>query len=179
VSEANRGKDEIMAGLECPLMHGEDNADVLLDYANRKLAPEMAAIFEQHVEVCAACQEFIAAQREVWSALDAFESMPVSPDFDDRLWARIEQEESRPWWAKAWSWMTAGGTAMWRPLAPVAAGLVLAVGLYLAPADREPVGEPLAKAVERLDAEQVETTLEDLEMLRQLAVTEAGGAKSI
>ena len=169
-----------MAIEDCPLLHGQDNADLLLDYANRRLDPELAAIFEEHVHRCMACQEFIAAQREVWSALDAFEAMTISDDFDKRLWARIEQEEARPWWSKAWSWMTAGGTAVWRPLAPVAAGLVLAIGLYLTPPATEPAGEPMAKAIDRLDPEQVETTLEDLEMLRQLgAVEPAGGAKSI
>ncbi len=169
-----------MAIEDCPLLHGQDNADLLLDYANRRLEPELAAIFEEHVNLCPACREFIAAQREVWSALDAFEAMPISNDFDKRLWARIEQEEARPWWSKAWAWMTAGGTAMWRPLAPVAAGLVVAVGLYWAPpgGNGNPSGEPVAKAVERLDAEQVETTLEDLEMLRQLGAVEPA-AKSI
>lgn len=169
-----------MAIEDCPLMHGQDNADLLLDYANRRLEPELASIFEEHVNVCPMCQEFIAAQREVWSALDAFEAMPISDDFDKRLWARIEEEERAPWWKKAWGWMTAGGTATWRPLAPVAACLVLAVGLYLKPGDREPLQEPVMKAAEqRLDVEQVEKTLEDLEMLRELGAIEPAAVKAI
>ena len=48
------------------------------------------AILERHIAICPACREFAAGQRAVWQALDTWEAAPVSPDFDRRLYRRIE-----------------------------------------------------------------------------------------
>lgn len=156
----------------CPLASGEENVDILLDYCNRKLDPGLAEIFERHMENCAACRSFSESQMAVWSALDAFEAMPVSDDFDQRLMARIDWEE-RSLWSRMWNKMTAGGTAIWRPLAPLAAALVLAVGLWMRPSST-PVEDAGSMVVAdgQIDAEQLESVLEDMEMLRQLVIAE-------
>lgn len=175
------GSRRPLAVTECPLTQAEENAGLLLDYCNRTLEPELRAAFEQHLAVCAACRAFADSQTAVWNALDAFEALPVTDDFDRRLWARIEQQERAPWWSRAWDWMTAGGTARWRPLAPVAAALLLAVGLYWDgrwPGAAAPV-TVAGKAAETVDLDQVETTLEDVEMLRQLGVTEPAAQQSM
>ncbi|MBL8174550.1 MAG: hypothetical protein JNK48_07770 [Bryobacterales bacterium] len=155
----------------CPLASGEENVDILLDYCNRKLDPALVDVFEQHMQVCAACRAFAESQMAVWDALDAFEALPVSPDFDRKLMARIEREESSPF-RNLWNRLTAGGTALWRPLIPVAAALVLAVGLWMRPASNSGLEVAPIVAETQFDAEQVETALQDMEMLRQLALTE-------
>lgn len=156
----------------CPLASGEENVDILLDYCNRKLDPALVEVFEKHMEICADCKAFSASQMAVWDALDAFEAMPISPDFDRKLMARIEREE-QPLWSRLWNRMTAGGTATWRPLVPVAAAMVLAVGLWMRPVTAPPREAALPIIADsQIDAEQIETVLEDMEMLRQLTLTD-------
>jgi len=155
----------------CPLASGEENVDILLDYCNRKLDPALAELFEKHMDVCTACRAFSASQMAVWDALDAFEAMPVSPDFDRKLMARIEREGSSPW-RSLWNRMTAGGTAIWRPVVPVAAALVLAVGLWMRPSSPTGLETAPIMADSQLDAEQIESALQDMEMLRQLTLPE-------
>ena len=81
--------------MNCPL-ETRDNAQLLLDYCTRKLEPESVAILERHMALCSACREFAGRQRAVWDALDSWEAAPVSPDFDSRLYRRIEDRV--PWW---------------------------------------------------------------------------------
>ncbi len=172
MAEANRKEyyNRQFRMTHCPLVSGEENVDILLDYCNRKLDPALAEIFEKHMEMCTACRAFAESQMAVWDALDAFEAMPVSADFDQKLMARIEREESSLW-RRVWNGMTAGGTALWRPVVPVAAALVLAVGLWMRPAAPQPEA-PAILAESQMDVEQVETVLEDMEMLRQLTLAE-------
>src|ERR1035438_3982547 len=86
-----RDHEVFMSRMEC----GE-NADLLLEFAAGRLDEEARMRLERHTEVCPACREFASGQRAVWEALDAWESAPVSPDFDRRLYGRIEREVS--WW---------------------------------------------------------------------------------
>ena len=81
--------------MNCPLETPE-NAQVLLDYCSRQLAPASVEILERHIAVCGACREFADNQRAVWQAMDAWEAAPVSSDFDARLYRRIEAQAS--WW---------------------------------------------------------------------------------
>jgi hypothetical protein len=99
MAEANRKEyyNSQFRMTHCPLASGEENVDILLDYCNRKLDPALVEIFEKHMEVCNACRAFAESQMAVWDALDAFEAMPVSADFDRKLMARIEREESSLW----------------------------------------------------------------------------------
>ena len=149
--------------MNCPLANRE-NADLLLDYCARKLNPEMTEVLEHHMEICASCREFADSQRAVWNALDAWEVVPVSPDFDRRLYARIEHERS--WW----QWLT-------QPLRPLlarqglplaaAACLVIMAGILLErPGDAPAVNEP-GSQVEVIQADQVDRALEDMELLRE------------
>jgi anti-sigma factor RsiW len=173
MAEANRKQfmnSRPFAFTECPLISGEENADILLDYCNRKLDPALAELFEQHMENCPACRAFAESQTAVWNALDAFEAMPVSPDFDRRLFDRIEREEQASIWTRMRTWITG---PVWRPAIPVAALLVLAAGIWMRPAATAPeVLEP-TKMATALDPEQIDIAVEDMEMLRQLGVVEA------
>lgn len=163
---------------ECPLISGEENADILLDYCNRTLAPQLAELFEKHMESCAACRNFAESQTAVWKALDAFEAMPISDDFNSKVMLRIAQEQKSSWWSRAWNVATGAGSAPWRPLIPVAAALLLAVGIWVRPSftDRgvQENGTVVAShTASTQEVEQVESALEDVEMLRQLGVVDA------
>jgi hypothetical protein len=161
---------------KCPLASGQEDAELLLDYVSRKLEPELMDVFSRHVAACAACREFTVAQTAVWEALDAFEAEPVSEDFDRALWAKIEQQESRRWWRRGWDWLTSA--PLWQPAIPVAAMLLVAVGLWVQPGS-DPAGGAVTKAEASLDAEQIDNTLEDLEMLQQFGLTESGAPRQM
>ena len=81
--------------MNCPIESPEGPA-LLLAYGSRRLDAHAAAALEQHLESCSACREFVAGQSAVWNALDLWEAAPVSPDFDRRLYRRIEEQVA--WW---------------------------------------------------------------------------------
>lgn len=102
-------------------------------------------------------------QTAVWKALDAWESPAVSSDFDRRLYRRIDQEVRFSWWER-----------LLRPFRPMplrqalpltaSAGLLLIAGLLL----KHPgPTAPAARHGEVVRANQVERTLDDLDLLRQ------------
>lgn len=147
--------------MECPVQNPE-HADLLLNYCARRLDPETAAVLERHMEHCEACRAFGAAQRTVWEALEVWEAMPVSEEFDRRLYDRISREERRGFWG--------GLVHPWwppklRPALSLAAASAVAVVALLV---QSPRSAPGPAEVEVMDAEQVERALNDLEMLRQV-----------
>jgi anti-sigma-K factor RskA len=155
------------------LNKNERDTAILLDYCAGKLDAERTGAIEDHARECAECRALIAAQMNVWRALGELAVPEVSPDFDARLYARIAQEEAASSW-RAWlRSLTAGwrslGVWSWKPvLAGVAAGAVVAVGLSLympilhVPQSRD---SSLQFRPDSVDVEQVEVTLEDLDML--------------
>ncbi len=147
--------------MECPVQSRE-HADVLLAYCARRLDPETAAVLERHMEDCAACRAFGEAQRAVWSALDAWEAMAVSEDFNRRLYRRIDQEERASFWLR---WVRPWLGLRWRPALSLAAASAAVVAAFLVQA---PQSAPRPTETEIVDAEQVERALDDLDMLRQL-----------
>lgn len=148
--------------MRCPI-ESQETAELLLAYTAQRLEAEKAAIFEQHIETCPSCREFANAQQAVWKALDAWEAMPVSPDFDRRLYRRIEERGS--WW-----------NLLLRPFQPVlvrqglpiaaAACLLVMVGVLVERPVVMNVEQP-AVQVESVQADQVDTALEEMEMLRE------------
>jgi hypothetical protein len=153
----------------CPL-ETRENAQLLLDYCTRKLEPESVAILERHIALCGACREFAGRQRAVWEALDAWEAAPVSQDFDRRLYGRIEARVS--WWelvrrpflplshALLWRWVPA--TAM------VCLLLMAGVMLQRSAVSPTPALSDTAQ-VESVQPEQVERTLDAMEMLNEFS----------
>ena len=147
--------------MNCPLEAG--NEGVLLDYAAGKLKADARAQMDRHMESCLACSQFAGAQRTVWQALENWEPAEVSMDFDRRLYARIEQDVS--WW-----------TRLMRPLNPLfrhsvpiaaTAGVIVMAGLLLNRPAAVPVAPPESAQVESLQADQLQSALDDMEMLRQ------------
>jgi hypothetical protein len=159
-------RDEV----ECPAK-ARQGPQVLIDYCAGTLATDVAASVGRHVEQCEACREFCREQDEVWSALDAWEPEPVSAGFDARLGERLSEADRREWW-----------TWIWRPAIPVAAVAILVVAALLL---RSPTGTNTpagTKNADAIDVDQVEKTLDDIDMLKQLYLTsppEASGAKQI
>lgn len=161
--------------MKCPV-ECHENSDLLLAYCSRTLDPETAEILEAHVARCPACAEFAAGQRAVWEALDAWEAAPPPADFDRRLYRRIGERVS--WWER-----------MSRPLRPVlarqglpiaaAACLLVVAGILLErPASIPGDAAAGSPQVEGVQPDQVEHTLEDIEMLRQLQILSRGDAGS-
>lgn len=147
-----------MRAMQCPIQSGE-NAELLLTYCARNLDPETQRILERHITQCPQCRAFAEQQKAVWEALDAWEALPVSPDFDQRLYRRIEAagQSARPAGWLAW---------VPRPLPLAAASVVLAAVLLLRAPERP--AAPEADQVELLEVERAELALEDIEMLRTL-----------
>ena len=159
--------------MKCP-MESYENAELLLAYCARRLDPETQAVLERHLGACPECREFQKAQSAMWEALDAWEAMPVSSDFDRRLYRRIEEEEARASW---WSRLMRPFRPMFVPMSmsrsvPVAAAaclLILAGVILERPVSVVP--PDVDARLESLQPDQVERTLDEMEMLRQFRVT--------
>jgi anti-sigma factor RsiW len=149
--------------LQCPIQSRE-NAEILLAYCSRSLDTETATLLKRHMEECPACRETFAAQEAVWVALDAWEAEKISMDFNRRLYRRVEEQERQGWWRLIlWPVMPFS----MRPVLPLAAACVLVVAGLLFRAPEGPDLNP-HRSPETVDIEQVERTLEDMEMLRLL-----------
>lgn len=146
--------------MDCPI-RSKENREWLLDYAAGRLDRQHAGMVEQHMEGCTDCVRFVAEQRVVWDALGQWEPKEISADFNRRLYQKIEQ-------AKPASWLQ----LFWRPLMPVvAACLLIVAGVALHTPAAKPIANGPQANVESVEPEQVERTLDDLQMLRELALT--------
>lgn len=152
--------------MNCPTKRNED-AEILLDYCAQTLSPVQMAEFEIHLTECADCSRVVAAQKEVWGALDTWTPAPVSLNFDARLYARIAQEQAAPVWR---TWMRrmfqpALPYPMWKSAIPLtAACALLTVALYVRTPEATHAVQPQLHA-DKVDIEQVEQTLEDFDIL--------------
>jgi anti-sigma factor RsiW len=162
--------------MNCPL-RSEETRVMLLDYSAERLDPAIQAALEKHMAGCTACAEAVGQQRVVWDALDSWEPTPVSAEFNRRLWQRIDAAAAQPWYVRL---------AGWKPAIPVAAiAMVMMVGSFMMQSRQTfprrgvevtDVSMP-ADGVSMMDAAQVEATLDDLQLLRQLdTVTLPGGS---
>ena len=164
-----------MKEMNCPL-HVKEGAEILLDYCSQRMDPDRAAEFRLHVADCGDCKQVVAAQEAVWNALDAYEAMPVSMDFDRKLWARIDSEDAQSWWQMALTRVT-GGPAIgwsnylfnWKPMLVAATACAALAAVMI-------VATPSHQAVDLPDnqklMEKVESALDDIDMLNQVGVIE-------
>jgi len=159
-----------------------ETTDLLLEYSARRLDASRAAAVGHHAESCTECSAFLAAQTAVWDALDAWEPPPVSMDFNRRLWQRIDRTAELPWYRGLFSAMRA---ANWKPVFPMAAAvLVIAGGFLLDHRGGRTVAPNAATSgvsgVSIIEADQLDQTLDDIQLLRQLdSVAPGGSAKQM
>jgi len=164
--------------MDCPIKT-QENTEWLLDYAAGRLRGERAAELGRHVETCNDCAGFVAAQQVVWNALDQWEPEPVSLDFDRRLYRSIDEARPASGLSRMLRRLFGPLQPLWRPVVPLAAACLLIVAgvmlhvpqAMIAPADG-------TARVEKIDPEQLERTLDDMQMLRELAVTPEQGDNS-
>ena len=160
------------------LYKNKQGTEILLDYAAGTLDAERAGKLAQHAAECGDCRELLAAQKSLWNMLDEVGVPDVSPDFDARLYARIAREDAQPCWKRSlqtWMGGFAPGGISWKPFAVgAAAAAVLGVGLMVhVPATNTAPGSSSATQIrseagvhsETIDVDQVEVSLEDLEIL--------------
>lgn len=145
----------------------EERAELLLRHTST------AAV--SHFELCPACREASLQQAALWKTLDAWNVPAVSSGFNRELYARIDAALAQPWYER----LGASIRPLFArpPLALALAGFAIAVGFVLdhpsTPISISHFARPHANAsatavpVSRREAEQVEKTLDDLEMLRQ------------
>jgi anti-sigma factor RsiW len=154
--------------MNCPIQSRD--SERLVAYAAGTLDPETARELEQHLAGCADCRSMAAEQTALWRALDVWEAPPVSPDFDERLYRRIDQGVRLSWrerLARAFDRMPL------RQVLPLtaSAGLLLVAGLLL----QHPGSiATIAPRGEIVRANQVERTLDDLDLLRQFGTADSG-----
>jgi anti-sigma factor RsiW len=160
--------------MNCPLRK-EDAAHILLDYSAHRLDPAKAAALERHMETCAGCAAFRVEQAAVMHALDAWEPAPVSLDFNRRLWRRIDGAEAAPWYARL---VESLRFAQWKPVLPLTAAILLIAAGFIFdhPAQRTSAAPAQASSVSVSEADQVEQTLDDLQMLHQFNAATPGDA---
>lgn len=152
----------------CPIQNS-GNPGMLLDYCARRLEPETMAAMRRHMTACPECRGFAEAQEQVWSALDAWDAEPVSRSFDQKLYARISADDRRKFWTRV-----LGDRFAWKPALSFGAAcatlalVVLFRGSDGQPNPHRPAVQPTAR-VEALEVEQIDRSIEDLEMLRQFS----------
>jgi hypothetical protein len=163
--------------MRCPIE--SENPELLLDYCSRTLSSEQSMLLEAHIEYCPACREFRDAQTAVWNALDSWQGVSVSDDFDERLYARIEAAGQLPWWRR---WASSARPYFARPAIPMtaAACLLVAGGYLLNGPGSPPVKVPVA-GNGQVQVEQVERALDDIEMLKDLDLLDEdnGGSQTL
>lgn len=148
--------------MECPQTN-DDGIELIIGYAAGTLDAEAENALELHLATCTGCRELVAAQRSVWSALEALKPLPVSSNFDEKLYQRIAQEQQLAWWQRwfrfEWSW---------RPAIPMAAACAVLVVAFLVRNSAPNV--PAQSTQPKLQIEQVERALDDMDMLKQVGV---------
>jgi hypothetical protein len=163
--------------MNCPL-HVKEGAEILLDYCSQRMDPDRAADFRLHVADCTDCKQVVEAQESVWNVLDAYEAVPVSRDFDRKLWARVDAEDAQSWWQGTLTRIVSGPAIgwsnylfNWKPMvvAATACAALVAVMLVSTPHATEPIDPQNQKLMER-----VESALDDIDMLNQVGVIETG-----
>lgn len=154
--------------MNCPLQNPA-TADILLDYAAGRLDAVRATGLERHIAACSRCAAFGIEQTAVWDALDAWHPAPVSTDFNRRLWHRIDAANV-PWYRALAGWLR---RTSWKPAIPLAAALVVIATGLLVEHPGAKVSPVPGVSVSVTEADQVEQTLEDIQLLNQLDVATA------
>jgi len=152
--------------MRCPIETPE-GMERLLDFSTGLSTAADAAALKQHLELCPACLEVVTGHQAVGAALETWEAPPVSPDFNRRLYRRIETEVS--WFDRLLR--PVRPLLAWRAL-PVGAAACLLVIIGIAMRQTGSVTPAPANApIEIAQPEQVVHALDVMEMLDTLDTT--------
>ena len=164
--------------MDCPLKTGEKSGEAYRQASEAIIAygagtfPAVGNLaIRQHLETCDLCKSAVEAQREVWSALDAWTPAPVPQNFDERVYARIDAYQQQSWWQRSLGSLS--GKWSWKPAMPVAVACTVLVAAFLlnSPEPKHLPPASVQHALDRgVDVQQVERALDDLDMLKQLGV---------
>jgi predicted anti-sigma-YlaC factor YlaD len=159
--------------MKCPLSR-EETADLLLDYSAGRLDKARVALLERHMKNCEGCAAFGLQQGALWAALDEWEPEPVSMDFNRRMWQKIDLLEAEPWYRRLADSLRLGG---WKPAIPLVAAVVLVATAFVMDHSGN-VAQTHDVSITEVD--QVEKTLDDVQLLKQFdsTVTETGASKT-
>ncbi|MEO8028979.1 MAG: zf-HC2 domain-containing protein [Bryobacteraceae bacterium] len=171
--------------MNCPLQNNS-MADLLIDYCAGTLDEVKTAQVEAHVGDCAECRKVVDAQRSAWTLLDEWTAPAVSTNFDERLYRRIEAEQSRSWWSRTWQAIRNPGFSglqhSWKPAIPLAAvTVVVAAGFLLRGPSAspdvkavQPAAEAVSSSAQSVDVDKLDRLLEDLDMLTPIRTSTGG-----
>jgi hypothetical protein len=139
------------------LLKPTEQQDLLLRHLAGDLAGETLRSWQRHLSSCSDCRSLLESQQILDADLSSWQPPAISPDFDQKLWARIEldRQQVRPWWQR---YLVLDGS--WRFAVPVALAACLLLGYF--------VFSPTPEVMQAEDIEQVERTLDDLEALQTL-----------
>ena len=132
------------------------------------------------------CRAMYEQQEALWEALDLWEPIEPSAEFDQRLYQRIERSRENGiaaawgWPSRPLEWITAARSSAGPSLAwTLAALLLVASGIvsYQPRSGPDGVAARAPRLVEAEFVEQIDQTLDDIEMLAdfEALVLEAGG----
>jgi anti-sigma factor RsiW len=158
--------------MECPRQNGT-SVELVMAYTAGTLEPERQIAMDRHMSECAGCRDMVAEQRAVWEALDAWKPAPISVDFNARLYQRISEEAAVAWWQRLFrvNW-----SSIFRPAVPVAAACAVLAIAFLVKSTAVTPSSPIA--THKVSIEQVERALDDMDMLKQIAVPSPAAGKS-
>lgn len=147
--------------------------ETVVEYCAGTLDRKAAMEFEQHAAVCADCKHALSEQQRLWTLLDVWDDVPISADFNRRLYKAIEREETLSPLKRYARLITARFTRFsWRPVMPAAAlAATLAVALMIGTPRPLPYSVAPDSQIksEKIDVDQVERALDDVEMLQKLS----------
>ncbi len=107
----------------------------LIEFATGRARAMERMELQFHADSCPACRSLIDEQRQVFAALDGWDAVAPSRDFNRKLYARFELEANRSWFRRfqqvfehpAW---------IGRSSYPLAIAAVLVVGFFAGDASR-------------------------------------------
>ncbi len=132
-----------------------------------------------HLATCGACSDVYRQQQDLWRQLDAWEAPEISAGFDRRLYARIGRRAYSPWTPLG------GLLGLLHPTQlPFAAALACVLFLATVVIERDhhvtlPAEAAVAiHPVEKEDLKQIETALDDIQMLSDFEALPVGYIQS-
>ena len=168
--------------MECPLKANDRTgeayrkaSEAIIAFGAGSLPAVDTIAYRQHLDNCAECKQTVEAQREVWSALDSWTPDHVPSNFDEGLYVRIHAYEQQSRLTRVWRRVVDNFSEWsWKPLMPVAVActVLMVASLLNSPIPKHLSPPSVEKASDtRVDLQQVERALDDLDMLKQFGLT--------